>query len=179
MSDKTKTQKFIDYFHNLDEALKDGKVTCIIKIGDNLFPHSLSTTIAPCLCEFTEDEIIFNSCNTGTLFWKKTIKFVKKVSYTDISNIHLSIIRRLNAVLGVFPTYFLSLQIDILMNNNENFSLECNTFEEIPKLLKIFNMNKIEVIDKFNLNNLYKDMTTYEASEYLHTNYDDIIKNIK
>lgn len=178
MSNKTTTQKFIDYFQNLDEALKYDKVQCIIKIGDNFFPKSISTTMAPCLCEFTKENIIFNSCNTGIPFWKNTIKLIKKVSYTDISRINLSITRRLNAVLGIFPTYFLNLQIDILLNNKDQFSLECNTFEQVPELLKILNMNKVEVIDKFNLHDLYKSKTHDEVSEYLHTNYEDIIENI-
>ncbi len=178
MSEKSKTQKFLDYHQNLNEALKNGKVTCIIKIGEDFFPQSISTTMAPCVCQFTEDEIIFNSCNTGSLFWKKTIKFVKGVPYSDISNIIISVNRKLNAVLGVFPTYFYYLELNILLKNNERFILECNAFEEIPELIKILTINNIEFIDKFNLSDILNSIPEHEFNEYLHNNFDNMINKV-
>lgn len=170
MSEKTTARKLIDYFQNLDEALKDGTVVSVIKINNKFYPENLSTTIAPCLCEFTKDKIILNSCNTSSIAWKKTIKYVKDFSYDDISNVKFSVLKKLNAILGVLPTYFLSLQLDIAFKNKEIITLECNEFQEIPSLIEILTSNKVPVIDEYDLGKLYKEKSPSEASKYLHEN---------
>lgn len=83
----------------------------------------------------------------------------------------------MNPTLGIFPSYNIFLNLDILLKNNEIILFKCGSFEITKDLLRIFNNNKVKVIDKLNFKKLYEENTSEEVREYLHNNYEEFTEN--
>jgi hypothetical protein len=178
MSEKTHAQKFISHLKNLDEALKDGTVETIIEINGERYPNPSSTTSAPCICEFTQEEIFLKHRELSSFLIEKSVKTIKTISYEDISSVELGIIRKLNLVFNGFPTTYLKLYIEIKQKDNTTYSFECPDFEQVPKIFGFFKSNNVPIKDPQCLDKLYNEKTINEVTKYLLDNYEEIVKDL-
>ncbi|SME20640.1 hypothetical protein BACERE00185_03357 [Bacillus mobilis] len=145
-----------------------------IELEGRYYPTYASKLPPFCITTFGELNITITLCEALRI--KKKKEPVEEFMYSEISNIEVSVVKKLTAVLFLPGT---RINLDLILNfkNGRRLHLECETIRVLPQIINILSKQRITVKDPLDLEHIFisKD-SIEEVYEYLESNLENMAK---